>query len=221
MVGDLSGAIFLQATPPSSSGSQVAVNSKLGSLILLRVAGDFTQEAGILEFATKARHRFFSSLPITFFYRFQNTGDDHVKPLGDILITNTIGRTSKVLPANPVDGSVLPASVRRFESSWVESGKPLNEKTWEALPEAPRSFWKAAGYQWKNFAFGKYKASLKIVYGTKELKSTRATFTFFVIPWQLLIIAIPSLVILLCVAWLLIKRYNRYIINRAQKYKRK
>jgi len=211
-------AIFLQTTPPDQSKeTQVAISAKLGTLILLRVGGEFLQDADILEFATLKRQRVFSSLPVTFYYRFQNTGEDHVKPLGDLLVSNSIGRTSKILPANPVDGSVLPKSIRKFETSWVHAGPPINEKVEESLVKPPTDFWGAAKYQWQNFALGKYKAELSIVYGTQELKSQNAEFTFFIVPWQLLSIVIPSSIVALLILWLLIKRYNRYVIKRAQK----
>jgi hypothetical protein len=214
-------AIFLQTTPPGETTStQVSISAKLGTLILLRVGGEFLQDADVLEFGTLKRKRVFTSLPITFYYRFQNTGEDHVKPLGDVIVSNTVGRSTKILPANPVDGSVLPKSIRRFETSWVRAGSPINEAVATELPLPPKDFWGAAKYQWHNFALGKYKAGLSIVYGTKELKSQNASFTFFVIPWQLLVVAIPSGVVLLIILWFLIKWYNRYIVRRAERAKR-
>lgn len=210
-------AIFLQTTPPGQVGSgQVGVNSKLGSLILLRVGGDFEQGGAILEFATQDHQRFFTSLPVTFYYRFQNTGDDHIKPLGDVQITNTFGMTSKLLAANPVDGSVLPKSTRRIETSWITSGKPLKQPVEVAMPEnTGKGFFGKAGYQLKHFAFGKYSAKLKLVYGTQELKSTNASYTFFVFPWQLIVVVLVGLGIVLPLLWMAIKRYNRYIIGKA------
>src|SRR3989338_4187074 len=90
-------AIFLQTEPPNNSNpGQVAISTKLGSLVLLRVGGEFEQGGTILNFGTTNNQRFFSSLPVPFYYRFQNTGDDRLKPLGDVQITNTFGLTSKI-----------------------------------------------------------------------------------------------------------------------------
>lgn len=209
-------AIFLQTDPPNTGSGQVAISSRLGSLVLLRVGGEFEQGGNILEFATNQKQRFFTSLPVTFYYRFQNTGDDHIKPLGDVQVTNTFGMTSKLLAANPVDGSVLPKSTRRIETSWIDSGKPLKQDVDRALPEdTGKGFFGKAGYQLKNFAFGKYTAKLKLVYGTQELKSTNASYTFFVIPWQLILIVLVGLSIILPLLVMGVKRYNQHIIRKA------
>ena len=215
-------AIFLQTEPPNNSNpGQVAISTKLGSLVLLRVGGEFEQGGTILNFGTTNNQRFFSSLPVPFYYRFQNTGDDHLKPLGDVQITNTFGLTSKILPANPVDGSVLPKSIRRFETVWAESGGVLKQATEISLGGPEAGFFSQTAYQLKNFAFGKYTAKLKIAYGTPDLKSTNASFTFFVLPWQLMALAVPSLIILAFVLNWLVRRYNRYIIRKANKRSRK
>jgi hypothetical protein len=211
-------AIFFTTSPPSESDSGlVGVSSKLGSLILLRVSGDFVQDASLLEFATKNKQRFFTALPVHFYYRFQNIGEDHVRPVGDVIITNSLGRTAKILPANPVDGSVLPKSIRRFETVWATSFGPLEQGPSPELPKPSGSgFWDNVTYEWQNFAFGKYTAKASIVFGTKELKSARDSFSFYVLPWHLLLVVLISLTILFIISRFSIKRYNRYIIAKAQ-----
>ncbi len=210
-------AVFFQTTPPNTDSGSVALSAKLGTLILLRVNGDFVQDATILEFGAKDKKRIFSQLPIYFYYRFQNVGDDHLKPVGDVLITNMIGRLSKILPANPVDGSVLPKSVRRFETVWATSGKPIEQGLNPQIVQPNGSgFFNAVKYQWNNFTFGKYTATLKVVYGTKELKSEKVKYTFWVIPWQLTLVTLIALVIIIVCGRFGLKRYNRYIISKAQ-----
>lgn len=215
-------AVFFLSQPPSSDKSQsdVGIESRLGSLILLRVSGDFVQDASILEFNTTGGKKFFTGLPIQFYYRFQNTGDDHQKPLGDIVIKDIFGRTVKIIPANTNDGSVLPKSIRRFVSVWTERKGPLNQGAIMDMPETPKlKFWEAAKYEWHNFAFGRYTATLKVVYGTKQLKSDRAEMVFYIIPWQLLCILIPAGLILLVLLRYGIKYYNLYIVSRSQRGK--
>jgi hypothetical protein len=213
-------AVFFQTTPPTGddNAGQVGISAKLGSLILLRVAGDFEQGATLLEFDTKNKQMFFTALPVGFYYRFQNTGDDHLRPVGDVFITNTIGRTTKILRANPIDGSVLPQSIRRFETVWTKATGPKQQ---EPVVEVPKDevhgFWNNVKYQWQNFAFGKYKATIKVVYGTKELRSANAKVTFWVIPWQLLLVTISGAAVILVVGRFSLKRYNRYIIAQSQR----
>lgn len=210
-------AVFLQTSPPENSGGEVSLSAKLGTLVLLRVNGEFVQDATVLEFAAKDKRSIFTALPIYFYYRFQNVGDDHLKPVGDVLITNMFGRLTKVLPANPVDGTVLPKSVRRFETVWASSFGKLEQG---ANPEIPKpagpGFWNAVKYQWHNFALGKYTATLKVVYGTKELKSEKVKYTFWVIPWQLLMVVIGGVLVLGIVGRFGVRRYNRYIIRQAR-----
>ena len=211
-------AIFLQTSPPSNNGSDLAISAKLGSLILLRVNGDFQQGGGVLEFATKLKKHFFTSLPIEFYYRFQNDGDDHLRPVGDVLITNSIGRTTKILPANPVDGSVLPKSIRRFETKWLTAFGPVEEDPLKDAPTRPgKGYWENTKYEWHNFALGKYSAKLKVVYGTKELKSSKSEFTFYVLPWHLLLLVLLGAIILFIILRFALRRYNRYIIANARR----
>jgi flagellar biosynthesis/type III secretory pathway M-ring protein FliF/YscJ len=75
-------------------------------------------------------------------------------------------------------------------------------------------FFAQAGYEWRNFAFGKYKAELSISYGQKGEKSDE-TIVFFVVPWHLLSIIIISLLILFFFFRRFIRSYNRFIIRQA------
>ncbi len=215
-------ALFFLADPPNleDESGAVAISSKLGSLILLRVNGDFNQEANILEFGTTGKQKFFSHLPIQFYYRFQNTGDDHLKPIGDVEISNLIGQSVKMLAANPIEGSVLSKSIRKFTTVWNTKRGSYKQEPIIDLPKSDSlAYWDAVNYQARNFAFGRYSANLELAFGTKELQSANSRFVFYVIPWQLLSVAIPSIIILLFIIRRLIRRYNRYIINRAQRRK--
>lgn len=213
-------AIFFLATPPEVEEDlgRLGIAAKLGTLVLLRVNGDFVQNAIILEFNTKDKKKIFTQLPVQFYYRFQNTGDDHQRPIGDIQISNIFGQITKLLAANTIDGSVLPKSIRRFTSVWTEAGGDLKQPPVIDVEEAPPlPYWQTAKEQWHHFIFGRYTANLKVVYGTKELKSDNAELVFYIIPWQLLSIMVPSGIVLLILLRFGVKRYNRYIISRARK----
>ena len=213
-------AIFFLTEPPNlfDNSGAVGFSAKLGTLILLRVNGDFVQDANILEFGTTNKQKFFTHLPVQFYYRFQNTGEDHLKPIGDIAVSNLIGQTTKILVANTVDGSVLPKSVRKFTSVWNEHNGNLKQEPVIDVPKSdPLSYWDAVNYQARHFTFGRYKAEIELAFGTVALKSDSAEFVFYVIPWQLLSVAIPTLIILLIILRWIIKAYNRAIIRRAQK----
>lgn len=212
-------AIFFLTEPPDLSldPSAFGVSAKLGTLILLRVNGDFVSDANILEFATVDKQKFYTQLPVQFYYRFQNTGADHLKPTGEILISNIFGQTTKIVPANTVDGSVLPKSVRKFFTTWTERTGKNQSPVVDPPKLEPLPYWDAVNYQARNFIMGRYKAELGLAFGSEGLKSDQAEFVFYIIPWQLLTVVIPSIILLLIIFRILLKRYNRYIIRRAQR----
>ena len=215
--GHYAALFFLSEPPQAENSGDVALSSKLGSLILLRVNGDFAQGADILEFNTLDDRWFYSMLPVGFVYRFQNTGDDHLKPIGEIQVTNLIGQKVKILAGNPVDGNVLPKSVRRFSTIWTEKGGELIQQPVIDLPKSDAlSFWESAQYQMRNFKFGRYTATLKLAFGTDGLQSDSQQVSFYIVPWQLFLILIPLLIIVVLILIWMIKRYNRYIIKRAR-----
>lgn len=194
-------AIFWGTSPPKTEqGGQVSIGAKIGVLILLRVNGEIKEEGGILEFSTKDKQRFFSSLPVQFMYRFHNNGGDRIKPEGEITIKNIFGKILAVLPANKSEGNILPRSIRKFEIIWEKQG---SSKDLTGLKQ-----------EWNNFAFGRYTAVLNLEYGATGEKA-QASFSFFIIPWRLLAIGLLILAALVFLFIIGIKRYNKWIIAKA------
>lgn len=217
--GGYFGAIFTSTTPPKENGSGgVMLTERVGSLVLLRVNGALADSGDILEFGTKDKKFWHTTLPITFYYRFQNSGLDRVRPLGDILIKNWVGRTSKIVPANPEGGNVLPKSIRRFESKWINLWGKANKEGIAQFPTPPEhGFWKKVSYEAKYFAWGRYKIQLNLAYGFTEFHSTSATTTIFVFPWHLTLVSTLAAITLFFILRFAIRRYNRWIIKKATK----
>lgn len=208
-------SIFVRTTPPPTQAGEVSIGARLGTLVLLRVNGEIQEGVDILEFGTEGKQRWFTSLPIEFYYRFQNTGADRVKPEGDVTIKNLVGLKAKILSANRTEGSVLPRSIRRFDTAWIHGGGGQEDPAAITPTRTAGSFFDEAKYQWHNFAFGIYNAQLDIAFGENN-NTASGNFRFFVVPWQLLIIFVVILLILLIVFRFLLRRYNRYIISRHQ-----
>jgi len=105
------------ATIGGSSGDGefqgAAVAQKVGSLVLMTVAGDVKEDIRIKEFLVS---EFFETGPIPFTIRFENKGTVHVKPLGFITITNW--RDKKVVDLEFSAKNVLPNSVRKVDATW-------------------------------------------------------------------------------------------------------
>ncbi len=201
-------AIFWNTVPPQAQGGgQVAVGAKIGSLVLLKVSGEVKEGGGVLEFGTNNKQKFFSSLPISFMYRFQNSGGDRIRPEGEIKIKNIFGWSSATLDANKSQGNVLPGSIRKFEVIWTGEEVKIDDEK--------EGFFGMVVKQWRDFTFGRYTAKLNLKYGV-ENKEINESYSFFVIPWQLLSIILVILIILGFLAVIDIKKYNRWIIKKAQ-----
>lgn len=203
-------AIFWGTVPPSASTNSVVIGAKTGLLILLRVNGDVNENAGLIEFSTKNNQKFFTSLPVTFYYRFQNKGADRIKPIGDIKMKDIFGITEKKISGNPVDGNILPNSIRKFESTWEgkDGHSPLSVKD-------KGGFFDNVRYEWRNFAFGHYNAKISLSYGTKD-EIAMNHFSFWVIPWHLLIVVLIVLTLVYFAIKTLLKKYNRWVIQKAK-----
>lgn len=207
------GVVFFGNTP--RGGGQVSIGSQTGVLVLLSVAGDVKEDAGLLSFNIENNKFWHKTLPVTFEYRFKNDGGDRVKPLGRIRILNTLFIPTEKLNANPVEGNVLPGSTRKFKIDWVEYERPIG---YVESTNFLNAFFDNVVYEWKNFAIGLYSAHLKIEYGSTPEKARDMVF-FFVFPWELAIILVIVITIIFFGGRSLLRKYNRYIIAQAQKGK--
>lgn len=216
-VGGHFAALFWGSQPPKEKeAGTVAIGQKVGVLVFLRVRGEVIEKGDITEFRAFHEKKMYDSLPIDMLFRFENAGNDRLKPLGDIEIVNMFGSIRETIPANKKQGSVLPESVRKFYTSWGREDLEELEKRGEEMPETNDSFWIKARKQAANFALGKYTARLKLKYGLQGHEVSR-DYSFYVIPWQLLSLAAAALLVFLSLAVLLIKKYNRWIVRRYQK----
>lgn len=182
------GVVRFSGRAPELEGSGVGLAASAGTLMLVRVAGAVDENLNLLTFETTQNGKasgFFEYGPVTFATRFENNGNVHVKPIGQIEIRNMFGNKVQTLQVNPDKGNVLPLSIRRFEAS-------LDQR----------------------WMIGRYTADITIAYGTTGQAIVK-TITFWVIPYKQLIIIILALATLIFVFRKLIKRYNNYIIKRA------
>jgi hypothetical protein len=209
--GGYFGAILYGTTPPSLRGtSGLAVSTETGPLVLLRVNGDIKESASLSEFKVKNDQHFFTALPVEMYYRFQNTGGDRTEPTGTLVMKNVLGIKVKTEDANPVQGNVLPGQIRRIDLAWQKSDAPGD------YAYASRGFFSQIGYEWKNFAFGYFTAHLNLSYGTNSAQSANAKVSFFVFPWQLLIVLILGVFILWYLLKFIFRKYNNWIIKQAE-----
>ena len=199
------GAVVMASGDAHPKGSEVGVSSKLGSLIFITVSGEIDERGRIAEFGFKEKKLWYNYRPVDFFLRFENGGNTNVRPTGNVFIKNWYGRQVASLKVNEAFGSVLPKSVRRFEFGW-SNGANSDKK----------DFLSELGKEWKNFAFGKYTATLFLNYGAKsQLLSEERVF--YVWPWRLMLIALVLLLVVLFVLRNMAKSHDRTVIKRYER----
>lgn len=182
------GVIRFSGRAPAIEGSGVGLAASAGSLVLVRVDGTVDEKLNLLSFKTAQNNTwsgFFKYGPVDFEMRFENKGNVHVKPIGQIEIRDIFGNKVETLAVNPDKGNVLPLSIRKFQSTLDR--------------------------QWM---FGRYTADLSIAYGTTG-QAIVESVSFWVIPYRLIVGSLIVLATLIFVFRTVIKRYNSYIIKRA------
>ena len=205
--GHFATILFSPQPPAAVQGGQLAIGQKIGTLVLVRVTGIINESGSIVEFDTDSGQHTFTRLPIDFLLRFKNSGNVHIRPTGTVTIRNLIGGTSATVPINSGLGAVLPLSTRKFEATWArQPGSTAN-----------KGFFQEIGQEWQNFALGPYTASVNLTFGLSNDKSDQAILRFWVVPWRLLLVGALVILLLVLLIIFLIKRYNRWVISRAQK----
>lgn len=109
------GSIIIKTIPATSTGGSGAVlTQELGSLILLKIAGNIQESASVESFS--ASQNFYEYGPVTFNLRLHNHGSVHLKPTGTVVITDLLG--SKVAKLNLDGKNVLPDAIRQMDLAW-------------------------------------------------------------------------------------------------------
>lgn len=172
-------------------GAAIATAQEVASLILVQISGEMDVNADIREFKTD-RSFYNSPFQISFSTRIENKGNIHIKPRGEIKITDMFGKTVTTLDLNKQGSNVLPQTMRKFNNEWKEKG-----------------------------GYGRYKASLALSYGVSAdnggtgMQSLFSEVTFWIIPWRTIIPTVLGLIFIasLLVIWL--KFYKSKAIKKA------
>lgn len=106
------------------SPGAAAVDTRVGSLILLRVSGNVTEKAHVESF--RAQESYAQHGPVTFVLRSANDGNVHVQPSGTIVITNMFGRKVTEIPLT--QANILPGSSRNITTTW-DAKNPIGRYT--------------------------------------------------------------------------------------------
>lgn len=164
-------------------GPTLSVSSSISSLLFLRVAGEVVELGDIREFTTGKT--FHARPEVNFVLRFENKGNVHIQPQGDITVYNMWGKQRGVIPINHKTrfGNVLPKSVRKFEFEWKGAWNPLE--------------------------FGRYKAVAVLTYGSDQKQNVQSIRYFWVIPVKETALALGSLLVFTLFFFWAVRRYIR------------
>ncbi len=164
------GAVLFSTKPPvvqtpDPKNSQVSVVGLIGTLVLHTVPGAVVQKATLTNYSAPT---ILIRAPANFSLTFQNTGNVHIKPVGEIKVRNLFGEVTTSLKVNDGGGSVLPESTRKYETSWK--------------------------FNWQQI--GKFTASAVVTFGTPE-QQIISVRTFYIIPvWSLVLSGLIILIII-------------------------
>jgi hypothetical protein len=180
--GHYSAIMVSTEEPKNTGGLSVLASQAVTSLLFLRIEGDVIEEGGVREFST--RDSFLDTPNAEFLLRFENKGNVHLQPRGNILITNMWGTERGTIPINYQTqfGNVLPKTIRSFSLAW-KSDFTITD-------------------------IGRYEARVTLGYGESGMKTASAVTHFWVIPvkWTLITIGVCALFI-----WLIVFMVRAYV----------
>ena len=174
---------ILRTKPPQNQTGQTRLQTSqmVTSLFFAKIAGDISESGSIREFATV---KTLSGEPeATFSLRFENRGNVHLQPQGDIRIYNMWGQERGVIPINQQSqfGNVLPDSVRKYVFTWKGEWSPAD--------------------------IGRYRASVALAYGTEARQFASAETYFWVLPVMLILGVVLGLIIFFGLVTWFVKLY--------------
>jgi hypothetical protein len=174
---------------PEAGQAKVQTSQMITSLFFARVAGDILESGDIREFTTT--HTYLSSPEATFELRFENKGNVHLQPQGDIRITNMWGEERGIIPINQNShfGLVAKEQIRKFTFTWKG--------------------------EWSISDIGRYTAIATLGYGTDSKQFASSKTIFWVIPFKLLFGIVIFFTIFFAVSTWLVRVYIRHTLAMA------
>lgn len=159
------------------------------SLVFLRVTGDVIEKGSIRSF--RGLEYLVDKPEMTLELRFQNDGNVHLLPQGQIKISNMWGQERGLIPVNQktLFGNVLPEQIRKYTFSWTG--------------------------EWSIFDMGRYKAVATLGYGADSKQFTSSETSFWFIPWKIASSILLGLFLFIYVMMWGIRLYIRKMLSMA------
>ncbi len=180
--------------PNGNGGAVVGVSSYVSSLIFVKVKGDVVEKGRIREFTTDKD--LYQTPEAKFLVRFENIGNTHLLPRGNISIFNMWGQRRGTVAINDDNsdfGNVLPKSIRRFEFVWKGEDSP--------------------------FDIGRYSAVVTLAFGDEDKQNISAVTYFWVVPVVPVAGTLGATILFITLITWFIRRYiRRALLLERQKY---
>lgn len=181
-------AAMLVGTKPPDAVEKLAVKTSqlVSSLFFLRIEGKVEENGHIRSF--EVADRIVATPEAKFSVTFENRGNVHLQPQGQIKVYNMWGKERGVIPINTQThfGNVLPQSKRKFDFSWSGVSSITD--------------------------IGRYKAEVGLAYGLEEKRFETSELYFWVIPTKPLLISLGSLAAFIYLIVLMIRSYVRRML---------
>lgn len=162
-------------------------------------------------------------LPIDFKVQVENSGNVHIRPHGNIFITDDSGKDIAILDVNQNFANIIPDTKRVLEASWTEgflvrenviedgqvkldtNGKPVKKLAinWNKLT---------------SFRVGRYTANLLLVFDNGQRDVTLdSTLSFWVIPYKAIAVILIAVIALFFIIKKLLSIYISREVRRRQR----
>lgn len=164
------------------------ISTMVSSILSLRISGEIDERGRVRELSSS--HKMYRSPDATFTLRFENLGNVHVRPVGDIVIRDMWGNIHSRVPVNTGEenlGTVLPLSTRKFTFAWKGDGGM--------------------------FGIGYYSASTELYFGESNKQRANAETAFWVLPLFPLSLSLLLIIFLLLFLRMLCVRYVAHVLR--------
>ena len=177
-------------SPLAKTGAKITGAAAVPILLNVRKEGAKI-EGKLISFTTDAA--WYEYPPIKLLTKFENTGNIHIRPTGNIFIKDMLGRQVAVLTINGTQGTILPNTKKTFESIWNDSfitrePKMIDGQVVLDKNGKPETSLKIRFDKILDLRIGKYTAAALMVVSTKTRDIPyQAETSFFVFPWKVVL----------------------------------
>ncbi len=178
------------SSPIKRTGATITGAAAVPILLDVKKAG--AKIAGNLNSFT-ADSGFYEYPPVKLSAIFENTGNVHIRPTGNVFIKDWLGRQIAVLDLNPNQGAILPDVKKSLEATWsdgfitvepkMDNGQTVLDKNGKPETQLKFHFDKIL-----DLRIGRYTATALVVLSTntKDIPFEMQT-SFWIFPWKVIL----------------------------------